>query len=195
MKIIEQLSIKNECYQEGQYITPKGIMLHSVGYPQPSAKVFADNWNSYHPFGEQVAVHDVLQSDETVYQCLPWNMFGWHAEGVANGTHIGIEMTEPNCIQYTSGANFVCTDKESAVSQVKGTYNTAVELFAYLCKIYNFDPPKDGVIISHAEGHRKGMASRHADLEHLWDGLGVGSTNVMDVILEHGCSSRLRLVM
>ena len=155
MKIIEQLSIKNECYQGRQYITPKGIMLHSVGCPQPSAKVFADNWNSYHPFGEQVAVHGVLQSDGTVYQCLPWNMFGWHAEGATNGTHIGIEMTEPNCIQYTSGANFVCTDKESAVSQVKGTYNTAVELFAYLCKIYNFDPLKDGVIISHAEGHKK----------------------------------------
>ena len=59
MKIIEQLSIKNECYQERQYITPKGIMLHSVGCPQLSAKVFADNWNSYHPFGEQVAVHGV----------------------------------------------------------------------------------------------------------------------------------------
>lgn len=152
MKIIEQLSIKNECYQEGQYITPKGIMLYSVGCPQPSAKVFTDNWNSYHPFGEQVTVHDVLQSDGTVYQCLPWNMFGCHAEGAANGTHIGIEMTEPNCIQYTSGTNFICTDKEPAVSQVKGTYNAAVELFAYLCKIYNFNPLKDGVIISHAEG-------------------------------------------
>ena len=155
MKIIEQLSIKNECYQEGQYITNKGIMLHSVGCPQPSAKVFADNWNSYHPFGEQVTVHGVLQSDGTVYQCLSWNMFGWHAEGAANGTHICIEMTEPNCIQYTFGANFICTDKEPAVSQVKGTYNTAVELFAYLCKIYNFDTLKDGVIIFHAEGHKK----------------------------------------
>lgn len=163
MKIIEQLSIKNECYQEGQYITPKGIMLHSVGCLQPSAKVFADNWNSYHPFGEQVTVHDVLQSDGTIYQCLPWNMFGWHAGGAANGTHIGIEMTEPNCMQYTSGANFVCTDKEPAVSQVKGTYNAAVELFAYLCKIYNFNPLKDGVIISHAEGHKKGITSKHAD--------------------------------
>ena len=81
-------------------------------------------------------------------------MFGWRDGGAANGTHIGIEMTEPNCIQYTFGANFICTDKESAVSQVKGTYNAAVELFAYLYKIYNFDTLKDGMIIYHAEGHK-----------------------------------------
>lgn len=53
-------------------------------------------------------------------------------------------------------------------------------MFAYLCKIYNFDPLKDGVIISHTEWHRKGIASGHADLEHLWNGLGVGFTYVFD---------------
>lgn len=176
MKIIKQLSVKNECYQEGRYITPRGIMLHSVGCPQPNAKVFADNWNSYHPFGAQVAVHGVVQSDGTAYQCLPWNMFGWHSGGAANGTHIGIEMTEPSCIRYTAGSNFVCTDKETAVSQVKGTYNTAVGLFAYLCKMYNLDPMQDGVIISHAEGYKRGIASWHSDPEHLWNGLGIGFT-------------------
>lgn len=176
MKIIKELSVKNECYQEGRYITPMGIMLHSVGCPQSNAKVFADNWNSYHPFGTQVAVHGVVQSDGAVYQCLPWNMFGWHSGGSANSTHIGIEMTEPDCIRYIAGSNFVCTDKEAAVSQVKGTYKAAVELFAYLCKMYNLDPMKDGVIISHAEGHKRGAASGHSDPEHLWNGLGIGFT-------------------
>lgn len=176
MKIIKELSVKNECYQEGRYITPRGIMLHSVGCPQSNAKVFADNWNSYHPFGTQVAVHGVVQSDGAVYQCLPWNMFGWHSGGSANSTHIGIEMTEPDCIRYIAGSNFVCTDKEAAVSQVKGTYKAAVELFAYLCKMYNLDPMKDGVIISHAEGHKRGVASGHSDPEHLWNGLGIGFT-------------------
>ena len=45
---------------------------------------------------------------------------------------------------------------------------TAVELFAALCKQYGLDPAQDGVIIGHAEGHRRGVASNHADPELLW---------------------------
>jgi len=31
-------------------------------------------------------------------------------------------------------------------------------------------------VISHAEGHRRGIASNHGDPEHLWNGLGMGYT-------------------
>jgi len=34
----------------------------------------------------------------------------------------------------------------------------------------------DGVIISHKEGHQRGVASNHGDPEHLWNGLGMGYT-------------------
>ena len=50
-------------------------------------------------------------------------------------------------------------------------YNSAVELFAYLCKELNLDPLADGVIISHCEGNKRGIASNHGDPEHLWRGL------------------------
>ena len=35
---------------------------------------------------------------------------------------------------------------------MKKTYEAAVELFAYLCKLYGLNPTADGVIISHREG-------------------------------------------
>ncbi|MCK9288597.1 MAG: SPOR domain-containing protein, partial [Sphaerochaetaceae bacterium] len=40
------------------------------------------------------------------------------------------------------------------------------ELCAYLCKEYNLDPMADGVIIGHYEGHKRGIASNHADPGH-----------------------------
>ena len=45
-----------------------------------------------------------------------------------------------------------------------------------LCKEYDLNPTADGVIISHAEGHKRGIASNHGDPEHLWRQLGMGYT-------------------
>lgn len=59
---------------------------------------------------------------------------------------------------------------------MKRTYDTAVELFAFLCKQFELDPLADGVIISHKEGHKRGIASDHVDPHHLWDGLQSGYT-------------------
>jgi len=45
-------------------------------------------------------------------------------------------------------------------------YQEAVEVGAFLCDMFDYDPMADGVIIDHADGHRRGMASNHADVEH-----------------------------
>ena len=68
MKIIEAFAVKNKCYQAGAPLTPRGIMLHSVGTPQPSAAVFARSFNQYQPGGVSVCVHAFAQADGTVYQ-------------------------------------------------------------------------------------------------------------------------------
>lgn len=174
MQIIQAFAVKNKCYQAATPLTPRGIMLHSVGTPQPSAAVFARSFNQYQPGGQSVCVHAFVQADGTVYQTLPWGMRGWHCGGSANSTHIGVEMTEPDCIRYTGGATFVCSDRARAVAQVTGTYNTAVELFAWLCQRFGLDPSKD--IISHAEASAAGIGTNHADPEHLWRQLGTGYT-------------------
>ena len=85
-------------------------------------------------------------------------------------------MCEPDCIKYTSGSSFTCSDLEAAKAVVKRTYEAAAELFAYLCKKYNLDPAAEGVIISHKEGSSQGIASSHGDPEHLWTQLGMGYT-------------------
>lgn len=178
MKIIESIQTKNRCYTGGRKITPKGLMLHSVGCNQPSASVFVKSWNTT---SVSVCVHGFIDAnDGTVYQTLPWNQRGWHCasgkNGSGNNTHIGVEMCEPDCIKYTSGANFTCSDTARAKAMVKRTYDAAVELFAMLCEKYNLDPLADGVIISHAEGYKRGIASNHGDPEHLWSQLKTGYT-------------------
>ena len=163
MEIIKQFAEKNPCFQlnkkrhNKQYITfqdrgPVGIVLYSVGCAQPSAQVFAKRQDKYNA---TTAVHAFLQSDGTVYQTLPWNYMGWHVGGAANLTHIGVKMTEPG-EDYT---------KEEARKQIDGTYQTAVELFAWLCKKYNIKPSS---IMSHREAGIRGLGSKHEDLEKLW---------------------------
>lgn len=176
MQITQKFIQKNPCYQEGRKITVKGLMLHSVGTAQPNAEVFIRQWNA--PTYTASAVHGIIDGNTgIVYQTLPWDMRGWHAGGSANDTHIGIEMAEPNTIKYNSnGTAFTVSDMERAREVATRTYRSAVEIFAYLCGLYKLDPLTDGVIISHSEGALRGMASGHADPEHLWRGLGLPYT-------------------
>lgn len=173
MNIVQSILTKNPCYTAGRKITVKGLMLHSVGCPQPRASVFIHSWNS--ASFDRACVHGFIDgNDGAVYQTLPWNHRGWHAGGAANNTHIGVEMCEPACIKYTGGSSFTCSDTATARAVAKRTYEAAVELFAMLCKEYGLNPLTD--IISHREGHAQGVASNHSDPEHLWNGLKMGYT-------------------
>ncbi|MGN0592910.1 MAG: N-acetylmuramoyl-L-alanine amidase [Ruminococcus sp.] len=169
MKLVQDYAKTSACYMAGRSITPKGLMLHSVGCNQPDPFVFARIWKS----SDDVCAHAVLGADGTVIQTLPWTWRGWHAGGNANNTHIGVEMCEPSTIRYSSGANWTDTNPDETKKYVLGTYKTAVELFAYLCNLYKLNPLGDGVIISHSEGYRLGVASGHADVEHIWNTLGL----------------------
>lgn len=175
MEIVQSMMTNNPCYKAGKKIAVKGLMLHSVGCPQPSAEVFVRNWNN--PEQKRACVHAFIDGNTgKVYQTLPWDHRAWHAGGGANNTHIGVEMCEPSCIQYTGGATFTCTDWAAAMEVTKRTYDAAVELFAFLCREYHLDPLADGVVISHKEGHERGIASGHGDPNHLWNGLQSGYT-------------------
>jgi len=79
---------------------------------------------------------------------LPWNHLGWHSGGLANNTHISIEICEDN---LTDRVYFQSVFKE------------AVQLCAFLCKQYNLNETR---IICHSEGYKRGIASNHADVMH-----------------------------
>ena len=174
MDIVEAFATKNKCYQMATPLTPQGVMLHSIGCPQPNAAVMAQNFNQYRPNGQSVCVHAFVQRDGTVYQTLPWTVQAWHCGGSANSTHIGIEMTEPASIAYTGhGADWRDLDTVATETHIRGTYAAAVELFSQLCTRFGLDPLADGVIISHSEGRMRGVASAHADPTHLWGAFGL----------------------
>lgn len=168
MNIIEAFVTQNPKYTNPTKITVRKLVLHSVGCPQPNASVFARQWQTARYFA-----HAVLQADGTVYQVLPWDYLCYHV-GAANAYSIGVEMTEPDCIRYTGGATFVCTNWARAAEQVAGTYKTAVELFAHLCEAFGLDPNTD--IMSHNEAGKMGIGTDHVDPEHLWRQLGMGYT-------------------
>jgi len=179
MQVIESFLTANPCYVEGQPLSVLGLMLHSVGTPQPSAKVFVKKWNT--PTHTRSCVHGFIDANTgDIYQTLPWTMRAWHCgkgtNGSGNNTHIGVEMCEPPCIKYTGGSKFTVSDPELAKEYAERTYRSAVSLFAYLAKQHGINPDTPGAIISHAEGHKLGIASNHADPEHLWRGLGMSYT-------------------
>lgn len=168
MEIIQSFVTQNPMYRNPRKIPIKKLVLHSVGCPQPSAAVFARQWQSARYFA-----HAVLQADGKVYQCMPWDYLVYHV-GAANAYSVGVEMTEPDCIRYTGGATFVCSNWDRAAEQISGTYNTAVELFAELCNQFGLDPYSD--IISHNEASKMGIGTDHVDPEHLWKQLNLGYT-------------------
>ena len=84
MKVIESILMKNPCYQTEKTIEVKGLMLHSVGCPQPRASVFLSLGN--HPSYHSACVHAFIDgNDGTVYQTLPWNHRGWHCSSGSRG--------------------------------------------------------------------------------------------------------------
>ena len=165
MNLHKLLLTQNACYLAGQTIVPKGIMVHSTGCNNPWLRRYvgpddgllgvngnSNHWNTYHPDGRAVCVHGFIGklADGTIatYQTLPWNYRGWHAGGVANDTHISFE---------------ICEDGLTDSTYFKKVYQEAVELCAFLCKLYGLTE-KD--IICHSEGAKLGIASNHGDVMH-----------------------------
>ena len=169
MNLNKCLLTKNDCYRAGRTITPKGVMVHSTGANNPTLKRYVQpndgklgenrNGNSWNRGGTTACVHAFIgklqDGSVATYQTLPWHWRGWHSgtgkNGSANNTHISFE---------------ICEDGLADKDYFNKVYREAVELTAHLCKMYNLDPLKDGVVICHCEGYQRGIASNHADVLH-----------------------------
>ena len=174
MKLYRQIFTENDCYQAGGVIKPMGVMLHSTGADNPALRRYVApndgllgepslrHWNQG---GVEVCVHAFIGllagGSVAAYQTLPWTMRGWHAgrgsRGSANDTHISIE---------------ICEDGLEDPGYFGAVYREAVELTAHLCREYNLAPLADGVVICHAEGYRRGIASNHGDVLHWFPKFG-----------------------
>ena len=169
MNIVEKYCTGNNRYKAAQRYTPVGVVLHSIGTPQPKASVL---WNYWQNNGSQYVVHYMVD-DTQILHCMPDNYKCWHVGSPGNAKYIGIEMGEPRQIHYTSGAQFTVSDLASAQQYVKATYKNAVWLIAQLCKKYGWDPYT--AIYTHYEVTKQKLSNTdHVDPQHLWDGLGMG---------------------
>ena len=169
------LLTRNPCYTVGRTIAPMGVMVHSTGANNPNLRRYVQpddgllgvnpNGNDWNRAGMNVCVHAFIgklaDGSVATYQTLPWNRRGWHAaggrKGSANNTHIAFE---------------ICEDGLNDATYFQVVYREAVELTAYLCKRYKLDPNKDGVVICHQEGYRRGIASNHRDVLHWFPKFG-----------------------
>lgn len=185
MKLKECLLIENDCYKKGTKITnnkPTGIVVHSTGannktlkrYVQPveSQKYYSDiledlgknlygnHWNqSAEKMGRRACVHAFIgtnsKGEVETYQTLPFNCCCW---GVGSGTKGSYNNNPQARIQFE-----ICEDSLTDEQYFKTAMKEAQEFCAYLCKTFSI--PVDA-ICSHAEAHKAGYGSNHADCDH-----------------------------
>lgn len=165
MKLRQQYLTKNDCYRAGKRITPKGAFLHSTGANNPNVSryvpgdaeigvnKYSNHWNRG---GLDKCVHGFIGkfADGSVgtVQTLPWDMRGWHAgKQAGNNGYIGVE---------------ICEDGLNDSAYFAEVYRESVELFAMLCREFGWNPLEDGVLLCHAEGYKRGIASNHGDVLH-----------------------------
>ena len=166
MNLKKLIFTNSDCYKTGKTIKPKGIMVHSTAANNPNLRRYVgpddgylgknSNNNHWNKPGLTSCVHAFIgklaDGSIATYQTLPWNHRAWHCasgkNGSGNDTHISFEICEAS---LTDSAYF------------NKVYKEAVELCAYLCKMYNLTE-KD--IICHSEGYARGIASNHGDVMH-----------------------------
>ncbi|MCL2549372.1 MAG: peptidoglycan recognition protein family protein [Methanimicrococcus sp.] len=126
--------------------------------------------------GIEKGTHAFVAPNDIV-QCLPWNFMAHHCAGFFNYTHIGLDLVEPD------------NNEQNKEQFVLDTYETMVELAAYLCEQYKLDPIgfteckvpgkkkktlSVPVILSHKEAHALGGASNHGDPDRMWNTIKIG---------------------
>lgn len=169
MNLQKCIFVNSDCYKRGITIKPKGVMWHSTGADNPWLKryvqpddgklgynTYQNHWNRK---GLDVCVHAFIGKMEdgsvATYQTLPLDRRGWHAgrgsNGSANDTHLSFE---------------ICEDGLDDPAYFSKVYREGVELTAYWCRMHGLLPLADGVIIDHAEGYKRGIASNHGDITH-----------------------------
>lgn len=149
-------------YTNPYRVKPRGIMIHDTGadnpnlarYVQPNKYGIGENkYNNHWNKTSQVECAHIFigaldDGEIASVNVMPFNYRTYHCGGDANATHISIE---------------ICRDIDSEKYFTK-IYKELIEVCAHLCLLYSFKPLEDGVIICHAEGHQRGIASNHADV-------------------------------
>ena len=120
------------------------------------------------------SIHGAID-DKKFIQMMPWSKKAGHvgsgSRGTLNTSFLGIEICEPSGIKYNKSGSAVISYDPPA-GYFKAVRGKAVELYAYLCGVYNIDPLRHdagGGILGHYEAHALGYGDNHADPRHWWE--------------------------
>lgn len=180
------------CYKQTRAFNPKGILWHCTGannpylwrYVQPSdndpnramllSKIGKNNygtdWNhTYVEAGLNFWIGKLSDGTVTTLQTMPWNYRPWGCgsgpKGSCNDTHIQFE---------------ICEDGLTDKNYFEACYKEAVEMTAYLCKMYGIDPlgtTRCGTttvptILCHKDSNDYGVGEAHGDVYNWFNNFG-----------------------
>ena len=187
-------------YRGAGKTTIKGVLWHSTGannktlkrYVQPDdnaadrAKMLEllgvnKNNNDWNHSERQAGVHAFIgtlaNGDVTTIQVGPWDKKAWGCGPGSKGS------CNNGWIQFE-----ICEDNLGDPVYFEKVYREAVELTAYLCKLYNLDPQgtvtycgvKVPVILCHQDSYQLGLGSAHSDVLHWFPKYGKSMQTVRD---------------
>lgn len=188
-KPLECMMTNSTCYLQTRKMSPKGILWHSTGannpylkrYVQPSktdknyqeliSKLGLNNYgNDWNHITTQTGVNawigKLADNTITTVQTMPWDYRPWGCGSGANGS------CNDFWIQFE-----ICEDNLINEQYFNEVYNEAIELTAYLCKLYNLNPKGTvkyntidiPVILCHADSYKYGTGSNHGDVYHWFN--------------------------
>jgi len=185
MNLHRLIMTNSDCYKQSETRPPCGVLWHSTAannrrisrYVQPDDGLLGYNkhqnhWNQrmYNAAGKVVnksasGFIGLLGDGKTLatYQTQEWDKNPWTSGSGVNGN-----ANKLGYIQFE-----ICEDDHSSRDWAMRTYQEAVEVSAYLCQMFGWDPlgkNKYGlpIITDHGDMGVAGYASKHTDIFRWW---------------------------
>lgn len=194
------MQTNSTCYKGTKKMPIKGVLLHSTGCNNPNLKRYvqpSDGVSNYDKMikllGKNTANNDWNHIDRSAglnawigrladgtvasVQTMPWDYRPW---GCGSGRY---GSCNDGWIQFE-----ICEDGLVDEDYFNKVYNEAVELTAYLCKLYGLNPHGKvsihgvsiPVITCHADSYKLGFGSNHRDVNHWFPKYGKSIQTVRD---------------
>lgn len=157
----------NRAYQAGKKITPTGAVNHSIGVAQPSADVIYNRMNvSSVSWGVNAILGDFHIGEGKIILAMPYNARPWGCGqgkyGSWNSTKVQWEVCEPAGHTYAGGTmiNYDVAKNQEFFDRM---WKMLVCWNVYMVNKFGYDV---SAISDHAEAHKLGYGSNHADMGH-----------------------------
>jgi hypothetical protein len=186
------MQTNSTCYKGTRKMTVLGVLWHSTGannpwlkrYVQPSSNdanysslmkklgknQYGNDWNHIdRQAGLNCWIGKFDDGSVGTVQTMPWNYRPWGCGSGSKGS------CNDGWIQFE-----ICEDALTDKAYFDKVYKEAVEITAYLCKMYNLNPKgtvtKNGVkipvILDHTTSCSLGFGSNHGDVKHWFSRYG-----------------------